>query len=122
MRVSYGFVWSEFCNMCGAPALDAATLGRRLSTHQGLRAYRPQGLDFVTNTSPMHPPFHLYEFTRQSFVTHGERAGHRVADSRVFTGDTFLPRVLNRAAVRLMAATDGGMVLELWLTSAGCRA
>jgi SAM-dependent methyltransferase len=77
--------------------------------------YRLQGLDFVTNTSPMHPPFHLYEFTRQCFVTHGERAGYRVADSRVFTGDTFVPRAVQRAARRLMAATDSGMVLELWL-------
>lgn len=80
-------------------------------------AYRLQGLDFVTNTSPMHPPFHLYEFTRRCFAAHGERAGYRVADSRVFTGDAYVPRALQSAARRLMAATDTGMVLELWLAA-----
>jgi SAM-dependent methyltransferase len=82
-------------------------------------AYRLQGLDFVTNTSPMHPPFHLYEFNRQCFVIHGERAGYRVADSRVFTGDTFVPRAFQRAARGLMSATGTGMVLELWLAATG---
>ncbi len=84
-------------------------------------AYKLQGLDFVTNTSPMHPPFHLYEFTRQCFAAHGERSGYRVADSRVFTGDTFLPHALQRAARRLMSATGTGMVIELWLTAEGAR-
>jgi SAM-dependent methyltransferase len=84
-------------------------------------AYRLQGLDFVTNTSPMHSPFHLYEFTRHCFVAHGERAGYRVADSRMFTGDTFVPRAFQRAARQLMAASDSGMVLEVWLSAAGRR-
>ena len=40
--------------------------------------YRLQGLDYVTNLSPMHPPFHLYEFTAASFRRYAERNGHRI--------------------------------------------
>lgn len=78
-------------------------------------AYRLQGLDFVTNTSPMHAPFHLYEFTRRSFEAHGQRAGYRVVGSRVLVCDTFMPRVLQKAAYKLMDATRTGMILEVWL-------
>jgi SAM-dependent methyltransferase len=35
--------------------------------------------DFVVNISPMHPPFHLYEFTEKSFRANGERLGYSVA-------------------------------------------
>jgi SAM-dependent methyltransferase len=80
-------------------------------------AYRLQGLDFVTNTSPMHPPFHLYEFTRRSFEVHGQRVGYRIASSRVVVCDTFMPRLLKPAAYRLMDTTGTGMILEVWLAS-----
>jgi SAM-dependent methyltransferase len=80
-------------------------------------SYRLQGADFVTNTSPMHPPFHLYEFTRRSFEAHGQRIGYRVVDSRVFVSNTFMPRGLRGPARRLMAATDTGMVLDVWLSA-----
>jgi len=78
-------------------------------------AYRLQGHEFVTNTSPMHPPFHLYEFTRRSFEAHGHRAAYRVVASRVLVCDTFMPRAFQSAADRLMAATGTGMILDIWL-------
>lgn len=34
---------------------------------------------FVTNLNPMHQPFHLYEFTPESFEAHGARAGYDIA-------------------------------------------
>src|SRR4051794_28743426 len=40
---------------------------RWLTTRLVNLAYRLQGLDYVTNLSPMHVPFHLYEFTARSF-------------------------------------------------------
>jgi SAM-dependent methyltransferase len=80
-------------------------------------AYRAQGLDYVTNLSPMHPPFHLYEFTPASFTAHAGRNGHRVALMRRMTGvDTFLPGP-DRAWRWLMARTGTGMQLEVWLRS-----
>jgi 2-polyprenyl-3-methyl-5-hydroxy-6-metoxy-1,4-benzoquinol methylase len=38
------------------------------------------GTNYVTNLSPMHVPFHLFEFTLESFVKHGARSGYLVAD------------------------------------------
>jgi hypothetical protein len=34
-------------------------------------AYRVRGIDYVTNLSPMHSPYHLYEFELKSFQRHG---------------------------------------------------
>ncbi|MEA2273211.1 MAG: hypothetical protein QOI98_1919 [Solirubrobacteraceae bacterium] len=83
--------------------------------------YRLQGLDYVTNISPMHSPFHLYEFTRDTFGLHGSQAGYRVEESRVVVCDTFAPRPLRGIAYRIMAATDTGMILEVWLRKTGAK-
>ena len=79
------------------------------------RAYRMQGLDYVTRLSPMHPPFHLYEFTLEAFERHGSRVGYSLADHRFIVCDTFLPPFLRGIASRVMNATDTGMQLEVWL-------
>jgi SAM-dependent methyltransferase len=81
-------------------------------------AYRAQGLDYVTNLSPMHPPYHLYEFTLESFVRHGRRAGYEVTEHQFLPCETFLPSVLTPIAQRIMAATDSGMQLQVWLRQA----
>jgi hypothetical protein len=78
-------------------------------------AYRAQGLDYVTNLSPMHPPFHLYEFTPRSFEAHAQRNGHTVALVQPMAGaDTFLPGP-DRLWRRLMLRTGTGMQLGVWL-------
>jgi SAM-dependent methyltransferase len=84
---------------------------------RGLNAlYRLQGTDFVTNLSPMHPPYHLYEFTLQSFAEHGRRVGYEIAHSTVSVGlQPLLPRAISRLATRAMGATDTGMQLQVWL-------
>jgi len=81
--------------------------------------YRAQGLDYVTNLSPMHPPYHLYEFTVKSFEEHSKRAGYEVAYHRYYAGETFLPSFADVAAQRLMDATRTGMQLEVWLRARG---
>jgi hypothetical protein len=77
--------------------------------------YRVQGLDYVTNISPMHSPFHLYEFTRESFERHGERAGYEIEDSRIFVCDPFVPGPLASVARCMMDTTGTGMTLQVWL-------
>jgi hypothetical protein len=77
--------------------------------------YRVQGLDYCANISPMHVPYHLYEFTLESFQRHGSRAGYELAHSHRYVGDTYLPRALGKVAARAMAATGTGMQLEVWL-------
>jgi SAM-dependent methyltransferase len=84
-------------------------------------AYRIQGLDFVTNLSPMHPPYHLYEFTAECFRRHAARSGHSVASVRLLTGhDTFLPGP-DSLWRSIMARTRTGMQLEVWLRAAPTR-
>ncbi len=78
-------------------------------------AYRLQGLDYVSNISPMHPPFHLFEFTLESFRRHGERAGYVVAHEATHVADTYLPKPLSRPAAAWMARSGTGMQLEVWL-------
>ena len=79
------------------------------------RVYRLQGLDYVTRLSPMHAPFHLYEFTLEAFERHGSRVGYSVADHHFHVCDTFLPPPLRGVAAKVMGATDTGMQLEVWL-------
>lgn len=81
-------------------------------------ANRARGLDYVTNLSPMHPPYHLYEFTLDSFERHGRRAAYEVVDHRFYPCDTFLPSRADAFARRVMSATDTGMQLEVWLRQA----
>lgn len=78
-------------------------------------ANRVRGLDYVTNLSPMHSPYHLYEFTVDSFQRHAERAGYEIVDHRFYACKTFLPSAADELATRVMAATNTGMQLEVWL-------
>jgi SAM-dependent methyltransferase len=78
-------------------------------------AYRLQGLDYVTNLSPMHVPFHLYEFTAESFRQYARRSHCTVMHGRLIAGrDTFLPGP-DPLWRWLMDRTGTGMQLEVWL-------
>jgi 2-polyprenyl-3-methyl-5-hydroxy-6-metoxy-1,4-benzoquinol methylase len=77
--------------------------------------YRLSATDYVANLSPMHPPFHLYEFTVKSFVLHGAASGYVVADHRHQVCETYLPAVLRSIASMCMSATGTGMQLSVWL-------
>ncbi len=81
-------------------------------------AYRAQGLDYVTNLSPMHPPYHLYEFALASFQRHGDRTGYKVIAHQSFVCETFLPQPLRTLATRVMRETGTGMQLQVWLARA----
>ena len=78
--------------------------------------YRAQGLELVTNLSPMHPPYHLYEFTLDSFLRHGSDSGYEVVAHRIIPANTFLPAPLDRVLTRMMKLTDTGMQLQVWLS------
>lgn len=77
--------------------------------------YRIQGLDYVGNISPMHPPFHLFEFGLDSFHRNGAMLGYKVAAHEYDVCDTYLPRVLDPLLQWIMRRTDGGMQLSVWL-------
>lgn len=77
--------------------------------------YALQGLDYASNISPMHMPFHLYEFDLKSFEVNGVRLNYEVAFSRYMVCSTYLPRALDFLMKPLMAATNTGMQLEVWI-------
>lgn len=81
-------------------------------------AYRLQGLDYVTNLSPMHDPYHLSEFTLASFQRHGQRAAYRIASHRRLVCSVFLPKPFSTVAAKVMARTQTGMEIVVWLTPA----
>lgn len=83
------------------------------------RYYRLRGSDYCGNLSPMHEPYHLYEFTLASFRRHGARAGYAVAHHEHYVCTTYLPPVIDPIARRWMKRTGTGMQLCVWLRKAG---
>ena len=58
--------------------------------------FRLRGTNYVTNLSPMHPPFHLYEFTLQSFTRNGALQNFGIAEHFYSAPHVFhLPRFLH---------------------------
>lgn len=83
---------------------------------RGMNAwYRVTGQGFVTNTSPMHPPYHLYEFTVASFRAAAASLPCALERHEVWRGDVLGPRVLHPLWGWLMDATGTGMQLAVWL-------
>jgi ubiquinone/menaquinone biosynthesis C-methylase UbiE len=78
--------------------------------------YRVAGTNYVTNTSPMHEPFHLYEFDLKSFQKLGERLGFDIA-SYEFMVCTIrnIPRPLHFFFRKYMEMTNTGLQLTVWL-------
>ena len=85
--------------------------------HQLLNSYyRLIGTSFVANLSPMHPPFHLYEFTPQSFEALGKQIGFLLEEHSYHPASgRFVPRHLYPLFFRWMKATNSGMQLTVWL-------
>lgn len=77
--------------------------------------YKLRGLDYVTNLSPMHVPYHLYEFSRDSFIKNGKLSGYIVKDYKYYVCETFLPSFLDPLLKGYMKRTNKGMQLCVWL-------
>lgn len=77
--------------------------------------YRLIGTDYVTNISPMHPPFHLYEFDEPSFQSHAQRYGYQIARFHPFVAETMLPKKLDPILKPIMDRTQTGMQLDVWI-------
>ena len=77
--------------------------------------YRATFSDYVGNLSPMHPPYHLYEFGLLSFRIHGQNNGYELAHHQYHVCETFMPRIIDPILKRIMSITKTGMQLEVWL-------
>ena len=78
-------------------------------------AYRFRGMDYVGNISPMHEPFHLYEFGLKSFQKHAEKNDYLIAHSEYYVCETFLPKILDPVLKPYMKRTNQGMQLAIWI-------
>lgn len=84
--------------------------------------FRVAGTNYVTHISPMHPPFHLYEFGLKSFLAHGGKAGYRIVEHEFHQNDVLfvpIPRILHRPISSWMKRTRQGMQLTVWLGKDG---
>jgi ubiquinone/menaquinone biosynthesis C-methylase UbiE len=78
--------------------------------------YKLIGTNFVTNISPMHMPFHLYEFTLNSFKKLGEKLGFSVVHYEYFVGvNPVIPKVLLPILNKYMKSSNKGLQLTVWL-------
>ena len=78
--------------------------------------FRLRGTNYVTNLNPMHPPFHLYEFTLDSFRRNGSRTGYEIAEHQFMVCSIFhVPRLLHPPLRWWMDRHDSGMQLTVWL-------
>jgi 2-polyprenyl-3-methyl-5-hydroxy-6-metoxy-1,4-benzoquinol methylase len=78
--------------------------------------YRLTGTTFVSNISPMHQPFHLYEFSLKSFEKLAERVNYQIVHHQYHPAEImYPPRFLRGMYKKLMKWTDTGMQLEVWL-------
>jgi 2-polyprenyl-3-methyl-5-hydroxy-6-metoxy-1,4-benzoquinol methylase len=75
------------------------------------------GTNYVTNISPMHEPFHLFEFALTSFIEHSKK-NHEYEISfheyYVCSAEPF-PRFTHPLLKKIMKMTDTGMQLAVWL-------
>ena len=80
-----------------------------------------RGTNYVTNISPMHAPFHLYEFILRSFEKNGARLGYGIAHHHYDVCAVMnLPRVIHPLLKWWMGRTDTGMQLTVYLRK-GCE-
>lgn len=78
--------------------------------------YKFRGTTYVNNISPMHVPFHLYEFSVKSFEEMGKSAGFTVERfQHEVCRDYIVPASLQKIFIKLMRATDTGMLITLYL-------
>lgn len=71
--------------------------------------------DYVGNLSPMHAPYHLFEFSVKSFREHAKKAGYSMAYSEFYVADTLMPAWLEPILTAYMKRTGTGMQLAVWL-------
>ena len=77
--------------------------------------YKITGTDYVGNLSPMHKPYHLFEFSLNSFKKHSERFNYEIIDFDYYVCETYLPKSLDFFIKPLMKWTNTGMQLAIWI-------
>ena len=75
-----------------------------------------RGTNYVTNLSPMHVPFHLYEFDLKSFSFLGERLKYNIEKYKYDVYSIqFIPKIFHTILKKYMKWTNTGMQLTVYL-------
>jgi 2-polyprenyl-3-methyl-5-hydroxy-6-metoxy-1,4-benzoquinol methylase len=78
--------------------------------------YRLIGVNYVTNISPMHSPFHMYEFGLKSFEKLAHRLNYELIKYEYSVCDIYsIPKVFHPLLRTYMERTNTGMQLTVWL-------
>lgn len=77
--------------------------------------YKVTGSEYVGNLSPMHPPYHLYEFSRKSFEINGKKHNYSIVHADYFVCQTYMPKPVDWLIRPYMKKTNKGMQLSVWL-------
>jgi 2-polyprenyl-3-methyl-5-hydroxy-6-metoxy-1,4-benzoquinol methylase len=71
--------------------------------------------DYVGNISPMHEPYHLYEFGLDSFKRNSKIHDYTIAHHEFYVCETYLPKIMDVIIKPYMQRTNQGMQLCVWL-------
>ena len=78
--------------------------------------YKILGVNYVTNISPMHEPYHLYEFGLQSFIENGKNNAYKViSHDYTVCSVTHIPQFLHPIFHWYMNKTGTGMQLTVYI-------
>jgi 2-polyprenyl-3-methyl-5-hydroxy-6-metoxy-1,4-benzoquinol methylase len=78
--------------------------------------YKLRGANCVTHLSPMHSPYHMYEFDLKSFHELGKKLNFEVVKYEYFVCEIFfMPKFLHPIFNYLMKKTNTGLQLVVWL-------
>jgi len=82
-------------------------IGKLVNLYYNLRCF-----DYVTNLSPLHKPYHLYEFTEKSFGQNGEINNFEVFHVDYFVCKTYTHGMVDRLLKYVMRKTNTGMEIR----------
>ena len=77
--------------------------------------YKLRLSNFVANLSPMHQPYHLYEFGLKSFENHSKIHGYEIVFYKHYVSYTYMPKIADLILKPIMRSTNTGMLLSIWL-------
>lgn len=78
--------------------------------------YKMIGTNYVTNISPMHEPFHLYEFDLKSFEELAKKLNYQIVSHQYHVADIyFVPKIFHWPLRKYMDWSKTGMQLTVWL-------
>lgn len=83
--------------------------------------YKVAGTNYVTNLSPMHEPFHMYEFDIKSFQELSKELNFEIAFHEYYVCSIYhVPEILHPVLRWYMKRSKTGMQLAVWLRKENC--